>query len=176
MRLFLILSIGMNLYISKKTKDWRVRGDELTKEIGLKRLLLVEGYLPQRTGTIVLEIHHNLGPLSDGFQYKKRDRNKVIAELKEDLNEDFHKLAEWKKNQDHVLLITTTHIALAKIWEKASHPHFYMRKAEKLFDPYVKMNRFEWIIASFSTTGRVSYHSPKQWDSYYFYITEKTEA
>jgi hypothetical protein len=175
MKVFLVLSIGMNLFISKKTKDWREKGNQLTKEIGLKRLLLVEGSLPNRTGTKVLEVHHNLGPLKDGFRYKKRPRKEVIEELKKELVEDFRKLAEWKnhKVREEVLLVTTTHIALAKIWERASSPYFYMKKSDKLFDPYVKMNLMEWMIASFSTTGRVDFNPPKQWDSYYLYTTKR---
>lgn len=175
MKLFLVLSIGMNLFITKKTKDWRERGSKLTKEIGLKRLLLVEGHLPHRKGTEVIEIHHYLGPLKDGFKFKKRSREEVIKELKEELKEDFRKLAEWKNSseRDNVLLVTTTHIALAKIWERSSNPYFYMKKSDVLFDPYVKMNLMEWMLASFSTTGRLNCHPPKQWDSYYFYTSEK---
>ncbi len=178
MKLFLVLSIGMNLFISKKTKDWREKGNQLSKKIGLKRLLLVEGYIPQRNGTAVLEIHHNLGPLKDGFTLKKQRREQVVTEFKEELKEDFCKLAEWKNHSvpDEVLLITTTHISLAKIWENSSHPYFYMKKSDKIFDSNVKMNRLEWIMASFSTTGRVDYQPPKQWDSYYFYTSEKMGA
>lgn len=178
MKVFLVLSIGMNLFISKKTKDWRERGSALTKEIGLKRLLLVEGQIPNRKGILVLEIHHNLGPIKDGFKYKKESREKIISDLKEELNEDFRKLAEWKNHvvTENLLLVTTTHIALAKIWERSSHPCFYVRKSDKLFDPYVKMNRLEWMAASFSTTGRISYQPPKQWNSYYFYTSDKMGA
>lgn len=42
-------------------------------------------------------------------------------------------------------------------------------KFQDLLDPYVKMNIFQWIIASFATTGKINFRKPRNWASYFFY-------
>lgn len=174
LKLFLLASIVTNLLLVQKSKKWMAQGRELANEIGLKRLIVLDGKLPSRSAdTRVIEIHHNLGPLSDGKVYSKRPRKEVIDELKEELKEDWRKLAEWKKeSKQDILIITTTHPAMKKIWERTCNPYFYFKKSDRLLDPYVGMNLLEWVTASYSTSGKVDFRPPKQWDSYYIYIAQ----
>ena len=171
-KLFLLLSILMNLLIINKTKTWRKNGNTITKEVGLKRIILLETNLISRPETKVYEIHHTPAPFNYGFTLRKQKRSELMKQLKEELKEDYEKLYLWKmKSADNILFITTTHPAMAHIWKETGKNHFYMKKMEKSLDPFVKMNIFQWISSSFSTTGRVSFKSPQQWDSYYFYTT-----
>ncbi|MEX3623648.1 hypothetical protein [Viridibacillus arvi] len=173
LKVLLVASIASNFYLTKKTKQWMTQGRELTKEIGLQRLLLMEGnfLLPNRESrTRVIELHHYLGTLSEGKAYSKRDREEVINELKDQLKEDWRKLAEWKEqSEDDVLIVLTTHPGLKNLYERTCHPHFYITKSDCLFDPYVGMNLYEWGMATYLTSGRLELKPPKQWDSYYFY-------
>ncbi len=172
-KVFLILSIVMNYIIITKTKEWRKNGREITQKLGLKRILLLETNLITRPQTKVYEIHHTPAPFKYGFTLRKQQRLDIMNQLKEELSGDFEKLNLWKNGTtDNLLLMTTTHSTMAHVWGKTGEKYFYMKEMEKSLDPYVKMNIWQWIAASFSTTGRFNLKTPKQWDSYYFYNTQ----
>lgn len=171
-KLLLLLSILSNFRIINKTKKWRQDGREITEKIGLKKIILLETNLISRSGTKVYEIHHSPEPFKVGFALKKQKRSDIINQLKHDLEKDFEKLYNWKMNsEESVLLITTTHASMAHIWGQTGKDYFYMKKMDEMLDPYVKMNKFQWLSASFSTTGRINFNPPQEWDSYYFYST-----
>lgn len=174
-KVLLVASIFINYMIIVKTKEWRKNGRELTEKIGLKRILLLESNLLSRSQTTVYEIHHTPAPFKYGFVLRKKKRSDIIAQLKKELEEDFKKLHQWKNEQErNCLFITTTHPSMIHLWKKASSDNFYVKKMDQILDPYVKMNIWQWALASFSTTGRLSFKPPTQWDSYYFFsVTEK---
>lgn len=171
LRIALLAAIISHFYLRSKTKGWLAQGKELSQQLGLKRLLLMEGYYPERGSNVrVIEIHHYLGPFSDGKAFSKRDRKDVLDEFKSQLHEDFRKLAEWKDNQpQNIVVLMSTHPAMKRVYERSSSPYFDIVKSERVLDPYVGMNIYEWSIATYLTSGRWDFKSPKQWDGYYFY-------
>lgn len=171
LRVVLVITIFSHFYLRNKTKNWMAHGKELTKQIGLKRLLLMEGSYPERGQNVrVIEIHHYLGTFSEGKAYSKRVRKDVVDEFKAQLNDDYRKLAEWKDKQPQdIIILMSTHPAMKRVYERSSHPYFEIVQAERVLDPYVGMNLYEWSTASYLTSGRWNFKPPKQWNGYYFY-------
>lgn len=171
LRVALVAAIISHFYLRSKTKGWMAQGKQLTQQLGLERLLLMEGYYPERSSNVkVIEIHHYLGPFSEGQAYSKRDRKEVLEEFKAQLQEDYRKLAEWKDKQPQdIVILMSTHPAMKRVYEHSSYPYFEIVKATRVLDPYVGMNTYEWSTASYLTSGRWNFKSPKQWDGYYFY-------
>ena len=177
-RVALIASVLFYLALNLKTANWMREGRELTNELDLKRILLMEGKYEDRPSDLrVIEIHHYLGPFSEGKAYSKRDRKEVLDEFKAQLKVDFEKLAEWKREQQangqRILILMSTHPAMMKTYERTSKEHFSIVKAKKVLDPYVGMNLYEWATATYLTSGRWGFKAPKQWDGYYFYLHEE---
>jgi len=153
-----------------KIRNWRKEGENLSKQIGLKRILLLESdlvseFYPDASG---YEIHHKQSGLFKGLVLMFRSQARVKKELYEELTYDFKKLAAWASNKESIVLFTTTHPKMMSVWKKTADSYFEITPLGKLLDPWIGMNRIQWMLSTFSTTGRMNFTPPKKWETYFF--------
>ncbi|CAM4251312.1 hypothetical protein [Bacillus albus] len=153
------------ILLQKIKKSFYRNGKELTEQLKLKNIFLVESnILGDEEGT-VYEVHQMPFAFSNGLINKEKGYKVVKQEYERKVKEDLTKISKWQVTTK-VRLVTTTHLRLYTIWQKNS-TGYQLKKIEDCIDPYAKMNRVQWMIASFCTTGRIKYDKkPKEWASY----------
>ncbi|MGE8056789.1 hypothetical protein ACQKOD_23290 [Bacillus mycoides] len=151
--------------LQKVKKPFYQSGKELTEQLKLKNIFLVESnILGDEEGT-VYEVHQMPFAFSNGLINKEKGYKVVKQEYERKVKEDLTKIAKWQVTTK-ARLVTTTHFRLYVIWQKNS-TGYQLKKLEDCIDPYAKMNLIQWMIASFCTTGRIKYDKqPKDWSSY----------
>jgi hypothetical protein len=166
---FLMIAFGILVKLTTNTREWKKEGREISKIIGLKRIILLKSNLAESEYPDIpgYEIHHKTSSLKEGFKLLFKPKKKVMQELIDDLVEDYKRLAVWAGNED-VILFTTTHKGMINLWKKTADPHFQIIRTGYSLDPWVGMNWFEWMKASFTTTGRIKWKLPKDWETYFF--------
>ncbi|MED0940314.1 hypothetical protein P4T37_27040 [Bacillus mobilis] len=153
------------ILLQKIKKSFYRNGKELTEQLKLKNIFLVESdILGYEEGT-VYEVHQMPFAFSNGLINKEKGYKVVKQEYERKVKEDLTKISKWQVTIN-ARLVTTTHLRLYTIWQKNS-TGYQLKKIEDCIDPYAKMNRIQWMIASFCTTGRIKYDKkPKEWASY----------
>lgn len=153
------------LLLQKVKKPFLQSGRELTEQLKLKNIFLVESdILGEEEGT-VYEVHQMPQTFENGLINKNKDYKTVKQEYEQKVKEDLIKIAKWQVTTK-ARLVTTTHFRMYAIWQKNS-AGYQLKKLEECVDPYAKMNLIQWIIASFCTTGRTKYDKkPRDWASY----------
>ncbi|WP_412459780.1 hypothetical protein H0I83_28965 (plasmid) [Bacillus thuringiensis serovar fukuokaensis] len=153
------------ILLQKIKKPFYRSGKELTEQLKLKNMFLVESYfLGDEEGT-VYEVHQMPFTISNGLINKDKTYKVIKQEYERKVKEDLTKISKWQVTIK-ARLVTTTHFRLYTIWQKNS-TGYQLKKLEDCIDPYAKMNFIQWIIASFCTTGRLKYDKkPKEWESY----------
>ncbi|MEW4206196.1 hypothetical protein Q0O28_25430 [Bacillus thuringiensis] len=153
------------ILLQKIKKPFYRSGKELTEQLKLKNMFLVESnILGDEEGT-VYEVHQMPFTISNGLINKDKTYKVIKQEYERKVKEDFTKISKWQVTTK-ARLVTTTHFRLYTIWQKNS-TGYQLKKLEDCIDPYAKMNFIQWIIASFCTTGRLKYDKkPKEWESY----------
>ncbi|MGG5785145.1 hypothetical protein [Bacillus albus] len=153
------------ILLQKIKKSFYRNGKELTEQLKLKNIFLVESnILGDEEGT-VYELHQMPFAFSNGLINKEKGYKVVKQEYERKVKEDLTKISKWQVTTK-ARLVTTTHLRLYTIWQKNS-TGYQLKKIEDCIDPYAKMNRVQWMIASFCTTGRIKYDKkPKEWASY----------
>ncbi|MFV8516145.1 hypothetical protein [Bacillus sp. SBS7] len=153
------------ILLQKIKKSFYRNGKELTEQLKLKNIFLVESnILGDEEGT-VYEVHQMPFAFSNGLINKEKGYKVVKQEYERKVKEDLTKISKWQVTKK-ARLVTTTHLRLYTIWQKNS-TGYQLKKIEDCIDPYAKMNRVQWMIASFCTTGRIKYDKkPKEWASY----------
>lgn len=157
------------ILLQKIKKSFYRNGKELTEQLKLKNIFLVESdILGDEVGT-VYEVHQMPFALSNGLINKEKGYKVVKQEYERKVKEDLTKISKWQVTTK-ARLVTTTHFRLYTIWQKNS-TGYQLKKIEDCIDPYAKMNLIQWMIASFCTTGRIKYDKkPKEWASYEWII------
>ncbi|HDR7677260.1 hypothetical protein RE438_29785 (plasmid) [Bacillus wiedmannii] len=153
------------ILLQKIKKSFYRNGKELTEQLKLKNIFLVESdILGDEEGT-VYEVHQMPFAFSNGLINKEKGYKVVKQEYERKVKEDLTKISKWQVTTK-ARLVTTTHLRLYTIWQKNS-TGYQLKKIEDCMDPYVRMNLIQWMIASFCTTGRIKYDKkPKEWASY----------
>ncbi|PFR37320.1 hypothetical protein [Bacillus cereus] len=153
------------ILLQKMKKPFYRSGKELTEQLKLKNIFLVESnILGDEEGT-VYEVHQMPFSFSNGLINKDKSYKVIKQEYDRKVKEDLTKIAKWQVTTK-ARLVTTTHFRLYIIWQKNS-AGYQLKKFEDCIDPYAKMNLIQWVIASFCTTGRIKYEKqPKEWESY----------
>ncbi|MCH4568585.1 hypothetical protein [Bacillus sp. ES1-5] len=153
------------ILLQKIKKSFYRNGKELTEQLKLKNIFLVESdILGDEVGT-VYEVHQMPFALSNGLINKEKGYKVVKQEYERKVKEDLTKISKWQVTTK-ARLVTTTHFRLYTIWQKNS-TGYQLKKIEDCIDPYARMNLIQWMIASFCTTGRIKYDKkPKEWASY----------
>ena len=153
------------ILLQKIKKPFYRSGKELTEQLKLKNMFLVESnILGDEEGT-VYEVHQMPFTISNGLINKDKTYKVIKQEYERKVKEDLTKISKWQVTTK-ARLVTTTHFRLYTIWQKNS-TGYQLKKLEDCIDPYAKMNFIQWIIASFCTTGRLKYDKkPKEWESY----------
>ncbi|PDY15589.1 MULTISPECIES: hypothetical protein [Bacillus cereus group] len=153
------------ILLQKMKKPFYRSGKELTEQLKLKNIFLVESnILGDEEGT-VYEVHQMPFSFSNGLINKDKSYKVIKQEYDGKVKEDLTKIAKWQVTTK-ARLVTTTHFRLYIIWQKNS-AGYQLKKFEDCIDPYAKMNLIQWVIASFCTTGRIKYEKqPKEWESY----------
>ncbi|HDR7713989.1 TPA: hypothetical protein QCX89_006138 [Bacillus cereus] len=153
------------ILLQKIKKPFYLSGKELTEQLKLKNMFLVESnILGDEEGT-VYEVHQMPFTISNGLINKDKTYKVIKQEYERKVKEDLTKISKWQVTTT-ARLVTTTHFRLYTIWQKNS-TGYQLKKLEDCIDPYAKMNFIQWIIASFCTTGRLKYDKkPKEWESY----------
>lgn len=151
--------------LQKMKKPFYRSGKELTEQLKLKNIFLVESnILGDEEGT-VYEVHQMPFGFSNGLINKDKSYKVIKQEYDRKVKEDLTKIAKWQVTTK-ARLVTTTHFRLYAIWQKNS-TGYQLKKIDDCIDPYAKMNLIQWMIASFCTTGRIKYDKkPKEWASY----------
>ncbi|MGE6551906.1 hypothetical protein ACQKFK_23805 [Bacillus mycoides] len=151
--------------LQKMKKPFYQSGKELTEQLKLKNIFVVESnILGDEEGT-VYEVHQMPFEFSNGLINKEKSYKVVKQEYERKVKEDLTKIAKWQVTTK-ARLVTTTHFRLYVIWQKNS-TGYQLKKFEDCIDPYAKMNLIQWMIASFCTTGRLKYDKmPKEFKSY----------
>ncbi|MGY1422857.1 hypothetical protein ACW7G4_27545 [Bacillus cereus] len=160
------VALAIKVYTSVAVHKWFMSGIKLSEHIGLQKLLLIPSTY---YGKKVIEVHLKPLDLSDGFENFSKEKKEIMGLLYVELEDDFKKIAEWSNGEP---LVTTTHLSLMNIWKKTSRNHFLIEPID-LYDPYVKMGNLEWVVASFSLTGKPSFKVPNKWYSYEFKRNEE---
>ncbi|MED2185801.1 hypothetical protein [Bacillus wiedmannii] len=157
------------ILLQKIKKSFYRNGKELTEQLKLKNIFLVESdILGDEVGT-VYEVHQMPFALSNGLINKEKGYKVVKQEYERKVKEDLTKISKWQVTTK-ARLVTTTHFRLYTIWQKNS-TGYQLKKIEDCIDPYAKMNLIQWMIASLCTTGRIKYDKkPKEWASYEWII------
>ncbi|MFK4011699.1 hypothetical protein [Bacillus cereus] len=153
------------ILLQKIKKPFYQSGKELTEQLKLKNMFLVESnILGDEEGT-VYEVHQMPFTISNGLINKDKTYKVIKQEYERKVKEDLTKISKWQVTTK-ARLVTTTHFRLYTIWQKNS-TGYQLKKLEDCIDQYAKMNFIQWIIASFCTTGRLKYDKkPKEWESY----------
>lgn len=162
----LLIGLIVQVILLQKIKKLFYRnGKELTEQLKLKNIFLVESdILGDEEGT-VYEVHQMPFAFSNGLINKEKGYKVVKQEYERIVKEDLTKISKWQVTTK-ARLVTTTHLRLYTIWQKNS-TGYQLKKIEDCIDPYAKMNHIQWMIASFCTTGRIKYDKkPKEWASY----------
>ncbi|PEW74063.1 hypothetical protein CN424_21250 [Bacillus cereus] len=162
----LLIGLIVQVILLQKIKKLFYRnGKELTEQLKLKNIFLVESdILGDEEGT-VYEVHQMPFAFSIGLINKEKGYKVVKQEYERIVKEDLTKILKWQVTTK-ARLVTTTHLRLYTIWQKNS-TGYQLKKIEDCIDPYAKMNHIQWMIASFCTTGRIKYDKkPKEWASY----------
>ncbi|TCJ78371.1 UNVERIFIED_ORG: hypothetical protein EDC93_11088 [Bacillus cereus] len=162
----LLIGLIVQVILLQKIKKLFYRnGKELTEQLKLKNIFLVESdILGDEEGTIY-EVHQMPFAFSNGLINKEKGYKVVKQEYERIVKEDLTKISKWQVTTK-ARLVTTTHLRLYTIWQKNS-TGYQLKKIEDCIDPYAKMNHIQWMIASFCTTGRIKYDKkPKEWESY----------
>ncbi|PFL58596.1 hypothetical protein COJ27_26990 [Bacillus cereus] len=162
----LLIGLIVQVILLRKIKKLFYRnGKELTEQLKLKNIFLVESdILGDEEGT-VYEVHQMPFAFSNGLINKEKGYKVVKQEYERIVKEDLTKISKWQVTTK-ARLVTTTHLRLYTIWQKNS-TGYQLKKIEDCIDPYAKMNHIQWMIASFCTTGRIKYDKkPKEWASY----------
>ncbi|PFR47872.1 hypothetical protein [Bacillus cereus] len=153
------------ILLQKIKKPFYRNGTELTEQLKLKNIFLVESNILGDEEGKVYEVHQTPFAFSNGLINKERGYKVVKQEYESKVKEDLTKIAKWQVTTKS-RFVTTTHFRLYTIWQKNS-TGYQLKKIEDCIDPYAKMNRIQWMIASFCTTGRIKYDKkPKEWASY----------
>ncbi len=152
------------LWYMLRTYKWKKNGKELTQKLGLKVVLIIPSMI---NGKLVYELHHKPKKLSIGFSLMRIPKKDIKLSLINDAMDDFCVLFEWFQDKEE-RFITTTHPAMINLWKKAGCQYFHVHPTGKNEDPYTQMSKLQWAIAHFSTAGRISFHPPKQWETYEF--------
>ncbi|PEB54620.1 hypothetical protein COO03_05100 [Bacillus sp. AFS098217] len=153
------------LLLQKVKKPFLQSGRELTEQLKLKNIFLVESnILGEEEGT-VYEVHHMPQTFENGLINKNKNYKTIKQEYEQKVKEDLIKIAKWQVTTK-ARLVTTTHFRMYALWQKNS-TGYQLKKLEECVDPYAKMNLIQWVIASFCTTGRIKYDKkPRDWVSY----------
>ncbi|PFT31384.1 hypothetical protein [Bacillus cereus] len=162
----LLIGLIVQVILLQKIKEPFYRsGKELTAQLKLKNMFLVESnILGDEEGT-VYEVHQMPFTISNGLIKKDTTYKVIKQEYERKVKEDLTKISKWQVTTK-ARLVTTTHFRLYTIWQKNS-TGYQLKKIEECVDPYAKMNLIQWMIASFCTTGRIKYDKkPKEWASY----------
>ena len=161
----LLALVAQVLLLQKVKKPFLQSGRELTEQLKLKNIFLVESdILGEEEGT-VYEVHQMPQTFENGLINKNKHYKTVKQEYEQIVKEDLIKIAKWQVTTK-ARLVTTTHFRMYAIWQKNS-TGYQLKKLEECVDPYAKMNLIQWVIASFCTTGRTKYDKkPKDWASY----------
>lgn len=161
----LLALVAQVLLLQKVKKPFLQSGRELTEQLKLKNIFLVESdILGEEEGT-VYEVHQMPQTFENGLINKNKHYKTVKQEYEQIVKEDLIKIAKWQVTTK-ARLVTTTHFRMYAIWQKNS-TGYQLKKLEECVDPYAKMNLIQWVIASFCTTGRMKYDKkPKDWSSY----------
>ncbi|PEB97923.1 MULTISPECIES: hypothetical protein [Bacillus cereus group] len=162
----LLIGLIVQVILLRKIKKPFYRsGKELTGQLKLKNMFLVESnILGDEEGT-VYEVHQMPFSFSNGLINKDKSYKVIKQEYDRKVKEDLTKISKWQVTTK-ARLVTTTHFRLYTIWQKNS-TGYQLKKIEECVDPYAKMNLIQWMIASFCTTGRIKYDKkPKEWASY----------
>ncbi|WP_416809121.1 hypothetical protein [Bacillus thuringiensis] len=153
------------ILLQKMKKPFYRSGKELTEQLKLKNIFLVESNILGDEGGTVYEVHQMPFSFSNGLINKDKSYKVIKQEYERKVKEDLTKISKWQVTTK-ARLVTTTHFRLYTIWQKNS-AGYQLKKFEDCIDPYAKMNLIQWMIASFCTTGRIKYEKqPKEWESY----------
>ncbi|HFK1530573.1 TPA: hypothetical protein ACGXM6_004358 [Bacillus cereus] len=153
------------ILLQKIKKPFYRSGKELTEQLKLKNMFLVESNILGYEEGTVYEVHQMPFTISNGLINKDKTYKVIKQEYERKVKEDLTKISKWQVTTK-ARLVTTTHFRLYTIWQKNS-TGYQLKKLEDCIDPYAKMNFIQWIIASFCTTGRLKYDKkPKEWESY----------
>ncbi|MBJ7967930.1 hypothetical protein [Bacillus cereus] len=153
------------ILLQKMKKPFYRSGKELTEQLKLKNIFLVESNILGDEGGTVYEVHQMPFSFSNGLINKDKNYKVIKQEYERKVKEDLTKISKWQVTTK-ARLVTTTHFRLYTIWQKNS-AGYQLKKFEDCIDPYAKMNLIQWMIASFCTTGRIKYEKqPKEWESY----------
>ncbi|MCF6094306.1 hypothetical protein L1765_10060 [Microaerobacter geothermalis] len=160
------IALFATIWTERRFKKWRQNGKRISEKIGLRRIIIFESDLIQKEGYESYELHHQPQSFLTGFKYAFQPKRQIIEKMKKELQEDYEKLDSWAKERN-VFIFTTTHPKMAKLWEETSKPYFRFISSYDCADPWVEMNLLQWVAATFSTTGRIGFSPPKQWETYY---------
>ena len=168
----LLIGLIVQVILLQKIKEPFYRsGKELTEQLKLKNMFLVESnILGDEEGT-VYEVHQMPFTISNGLIKKDTTYKVIKQEYERKVKEDLTKISKWQVTTK-ARLVTTTHFRLYTIWQKNS-TGYQLKKIEECVDPYAKMNLIQWMIASFCTTGRIKYDKKPKERASYEWITLK---
>lgn len=111
---------------------------------------------------VCYEIHHRPFTLKEIISTPSKIlKKRFIEELKQDYEELYNKSSE------DVLIVTTTHPSMARIWNKTSSPYFQLKQIDTELDPYIKPNIFLWLLSAIRTSKSIK-RRPVIWNSYFF--------
>lgn len=161
-----ILCATLSLHLYFRFKYWKKEGFNLSRRIGLRRIVIFKTNLVNQRNEEFYEIHHHPFPVSYGFRLRKTSRQKLIKEMNEELQKDFIELAYWAE-RNNAAFISVTHRKMAHLWSRSAESHFYIEPINKLVDPYVVPSLIRWWVMSFATTGRIV-SLPKEWETILF--------
>jgi len=154
-------------------RKWKKDGFTLSKQIGLKNLVIFQTYLETTKGEVIFELHHRPNTVKGGLKLKRYPKKAIIKALKSDLTNDFEKLASFC-NEVNARLITVTHLKMAHIWKESSKDYFEVEMTKAIEDPFVKPKWLQWQMLSISTTGRMA-KVPKEWEAYVFSLLDRSD-
>ncbi|HWO75025.1 MAG TPA: hypothetical protein VNM69_03790 [Bacillus sp. (in: firmicutes)] len=160
------LCMSLLLHIHFRFKNWKKEGFHLSKQIGLKRLVIFRTVLVNQQGEHIYELHHMPNPFFQGLYLRKQSKGNVMEQINNDLKNDFMHLGHWAKNHN-AAFISVTHKNMASLWRKNANSIFFIEDTVQVEDPYVKPSYIRWVVMSFATTGRIV-PLPEEWGTILF--------
>ena len=158
----LYMSIIILVFITFfRFRKWKKQGYALSRKLGLKKIIVFETDLITKDREVIYEIHHKPISVLQGFKKRRRKREEILSEWKQELKEDFYKLYKWSLNEN-VAFISYTHQAMERLWKKSSQKYFAVQPIKEISDPFAKPPLIQWIFISFSSTGRIA-KRPNKW-------------